>query len=331
MCLDLLSSCSTFRIGSKQFNPDYFGAPDWYGATGEGFIVAQEALGRILSGKRIAPEFYGTVCDVEKRRYWLFIEDLGENLQSRREHVADEEMKHCLGLVEKLAEIHLLFTDKEEELQALGGGWSDMYKSVWGDGCESAIERAPNNMETIIQTGKFTWLNEMVPPFAAIMEPCRPIIDSLVSWPFCFTHGDRCAPDNMIIGREGEEPIYYFIDWDDLAFVPVLDELAGFLNYQSYPCHTDDFADFGYGREETEELALVERYWECVQGSPLVPSEKEECLMMYKYYKLMHTIRCIRLHSERFIESQFGEVSREGEIRRALPVAIKLAKELQMM
>jgi Ser/Thr protein kinase RdoA (MazF antagonist) len=134
----------------------------------------------------------------------------------------------------------------------------------------------------------------------------------------------------MVIGREGEEPIYYFIDWDDVAFGPVLDDLAGFLNYQNSPCHTDDFADFGYGRKETEELALVERYWECVKGSPLVPEELEECLMMYKYYKLMHTIRCICFHSECFIQSQFGEVS-EGEIRRAIPVAIKLAKELRIM
>jgi len=313
----------------KQFNPDYFGAPDWYGATGEDFIAAQEALGRILSGKRIAPELYGTVCDVEKRRYWLFTEDLGENLQPRRKYFADEEMKHCLGLVEKLGKIHLLFADKEKELRALGGGWCDMYKSVWRDTCESAIERAPNNIETIVQTGKFPWLDEMATDFDAIMEPCRPIIDSLVSWPFCFTHGDRNAEDNMVIGREGEEPIYYFIDWDDLTFIPVLDELAGFLNYQGTLCHTDDLADFGYGREETEELALVERYWECIQGSPLVPKDLEECLIMYKYYKLIHTIRCICLHSERLIQSRFEEVRREGEIRRALPVAIKLAKEAQ--
>ena len=345
-------SCDETTVIVKQFNPDYFGATDWYGATGEDFIVAQEALGNILSGKRIAPELYGTVCDVEKRRYWLFIEDLGENLRFRQQYFANEEMQHCLGLVEKLAKIHLLFarneverrsgfSEKEEELKALGDGWSDMYKSAWRDGCESAIFLVPDNIEKILQTGKFPWLNEMATDFAAIMEPCRSIIDSLVSWPFCFTHGDRNNAENMVIGREGEEPIYYFIDWDDVAFRPVLDDLADFLNYQSSPCHTDDFSDFGYGREETEELALVERYWECVcrrttecchrEGSPLVPSEKEECLMMYKYYKLMHTIRCICLHSERFIQSQFGEVRREGEIRRALPVAIKLAKELQML
>ena len=322
-----LDSCDETTVIVKQFNPDYFGAP----GEGEDFIVAQEALGRILSGKRIAPEFYGTVCDVEKRRYWLFMEDLGENLRFRREYFANEEMKHCLGLVEKLAKIHLLSVEKEEELKALGGGGSDMYKSAWRDGCESAIEKVPDNIETIVQTGKFPWLNEMATDFAAIMEPCRSTIDSLVSWPFCFTHGDRNNPENMVIGREGEEPIYYFIDWDDVAFRPVLDDLVDFLNYQSTPCHTDDFADFGYGREETEELALIERYWECVRGSSFVPEDLEECLMMYKYSKLMHTIRCICLHSECFIQSQFGEVRREGEIQRAIPVAIKLAKELQML
>jgi hypothetical protein len=325
-------SCDETTVIVKQFNPDFFG-PDWYGATGEDFIIAQESLGRILSGKRIAPEFYGTVCDVEKGRYWLLMEDLGENLRFKREYFAKEEMKHCLSLVEKLARIHLLFAEKEEELKVPGIAGSDMHKSArsaWRDGCESATFGAPDNIEKILQTGKFPWLNEMATDFAAIMEPCRSIIDFLISWPFCFTHGDRYNPENMVIGREGEEPIYYFIDWDDVAFGPVLDDLAGFLNYQNSPCHTDDFADFGYGRKETEELALVERYWECVKGSPLVPEELEECLMMYKYYKLMHTIRCICFHSECFIQSQFGEVS-EGEIRRAIPVAIKLAKELRIM
>ena len=122
----------------------------------------------------------------------------------------------------------------------------------------------------------------------------------------------------MIIGREGEEPIYYFLDWEDLSFGPVLDDLAGFL---------------GYGQEATEELALVERYWECVQGSPLVSSEKEEYLMMYRYYRLMRSIRHVHTQSEFFIQSRFREyeVDREREIRRALPVAIKLAKELQMI
>ena len=343
-----LDSCDETTVIVKQKNPDEFGMPDWYGATGEDFIVAQEALGRILSGKRIAPELYGTVCDVEKRRYWLFIEDLGENLRFRRKYFANEEMKHCLGLVEKLAKIHLLsalnrkhanynarlrlsakdngrlrltallFAEKEEELKALGGGGSDMYKSAWRDGCESAIERAPDNIETIVQTGKFPWLNEMATDFAAIMEPCRAIIDSLVSQPFVSTHGDKSPGENMIISREGKEPIYYFLDWEDLSFGPVLDDLADFL---------------GYGREATEELALVERYWKCVQGSPLVSSEKEEYLMMYKYYRLMRSIRHVHTQSEFFIKSQFGEyeVAREREIRWALPVAIKLAKELQMM
>jgi len=333
-----LDSCDETTVIVKQKNPDEFGMPDWYGATGEDFIVAQEALGRILSGKRIAPELYGTVCDVEKRRYWLFMEDIGENLV-RFDNWENEEMKHCLSFVEKLAEIHLLFADKDEELQVLGGlrgtrhhssNWIKnldlnrdlVFRTItsahWRYRCESALEKAPDNIDKIVQTGKFPWLNEMATDFAAIMEPCRAIIDSLVSQPFVSTHGDKSPGENMIISREGKEPIYYFLDWEDLSFGPVLDDLADFL---------------GYGREATEELALVERYWKCVQGSPLVSSEKEEYLMMYKYYRLMRSIRHVHTQSEFFIKSQFGEyeVAREREIRWALPVAIKLAKELQMM
>ena len=48
------------------------------------------------------------------------MEDIGENLV-RRGDWENEEMKHCLSFVEKLAEIHLLFADKDEELQAFGG------------------------------------------------------------------------------------------------------------------------------------------------------------------------------------------------------------------
>ena len=318
-------SCDETTVIVKQFNPDYFGGPDWYGVTGEDFIVAQETIGKILSGNRVAPELYGTVCDVEKRRYWLFTEDIGRNLV-RNADWENEEMKHCLGFIEKLAKIHLLFAEKEEELQALRGpqvtpaGWRDMYKFAWRDGCKSAIFGAPDNIETIVQTGKFPWLNEMATDFAAIMEPCRSFLDRLVSQLFTFTHGDKSPGENMIIGREGEDEIYYFIDWEDITFVPVIDDLAGFL---------------GSGREETKELALVEKYWVCVQGSPLVPLEKEEFLMMYKHYKkysrLMSSIRHVRYQSERLIQSQFRDVCPKGEIRRALPVAIKLAKELQML
>ena len=256
------------------------------------------------------------------------MEDIGKNLVRGRKDWENEEMKHCLGFVEKLAKIHLLFADKDEELQALEGmrdkpaGPDSLYpaKRGWRGMYESAIERAPDYIEKIVQTGKFPWLNEMATPFAAtmetIMEPCRTIIDSLVSQPFVFTHGDKSPDENMIIGCEGEDPIYYFIDWEDIDSGPVLDDLAGFLEY---------------GREETKELALVERYWECVRGSPLVPSEKKECLMMYKYYKLLNSIRSVHFSAKCLIQKQFRDVWPKGEIRRALPVAIKLAKELQMM
>ena len=293
----------------KQFHPDWLD-------NGEDFIVAQEALGRALSGKRIAPELYGTVRDVEKRRYWLFMEDLGKNLVCGREDFENEAMKHCLGFVEKLAKIHLLFADKEEELgQVLRplvmpprshAGWRNRY--------ESAIEKVPDYIEKIVQTGKFPWLAEMATPFTAILEPCLSIIDRLVSQPFVFSYWDMAPEENMVIGCEGEDPIYYFIDWDEVYFGPALDNLGGLIWYE---------------RGESEELALVEKYWECVRGSPLVPSEKEECLVMYKYYRLMGAIHSIHFHAERSIERHLP-VS-EGAIRRAIPVAIKLAKELRMM
>jgi len=294
----------------KQFHPDWLD-------NGENSIVAQEALGRILSGKRIAPELYGTVRDAEKRRYWLFMEDLGKNLLTGREDFENEEMKHCLSFIEKVAKIHLLFVEeKEEELQQVLRPLVMPPRShaAWRDRYESAIERTPDNIETIVQTGQFPWLNEMATPFTAILEPCRPIIDLLMSVPFVFSYWDMAPEENMVIGCEGEDPIYYFIDWDEVYFGPALDNLGGLIWYE---------------REENEELALVERYWECVRGSSLVPEDLEECLMMYKYYRLMGAIHSVYFHVERSIARHLP-VS-EGEIRRALPVAIKLAEELQML
>ena len=304
-------SCDEMTVIVKQFNPN------WLGVDAEDSIVAHEALGRILSGKRIAPELYGTVRDVEKRRFWLFWEDLGKNLVCGREDFENEEMKHCLGFVEKLAKIHLLFAEKkEQELQQVlrplvmpprsRAGWRDRY--------ESAIERTPDNIEKIVQTGKFPRLDEMVAPFTAILESCRPIIDRLVSVPFVFSYWDMAPEENMVIGREGEDPIYYFIDWDEVYFGPALDNLRGLI--------WDE-------REETEQLALVERYWESVRGSPFVPEDLGECLMMYKYYRLMGAIHSVHFDTERSIERQL-QVN-EGAIRRAISVAIKLAKELQML
>ena len=293
----------------KQFNPN------WLGVDAGDSIVAHEALGNILSGKRIAPELYGTVRDVEKRRYWLFMEDIGKNLVCGREDFENEEMKHCLGFIEKVAMIHLLFAEKkEEELQQVLRPLIMNPRSCAGWRCryESAIERVPDYIEEMVQRSKFTWLNKMAAPFTAILEPCRPIINLLVSQPFVFGHWDMAPEENMVIGREGEAPIYYFIDWDEVYFGPALNNL---------PIKDE--------QEETKQLAIVEKYWGCVRGSSFVPEDLCECLMMYKYSRLMRAIHSVHFHAERSIERHLP-VSTEA-IRSAVPLAIKLAKELRIM
>jgi len=292
----------------KQFNPN------WLGVDARDSIVAHEALGNILSGKRIAPELYGTVRDVEKRRYWLFMEDIGKNLMCGREDFENEEMKHCLGFIEKVARIHLLFTEKKEEelrqvLRPLVR--TPRSRADWRDRYESDIERVPDYIEKFVQRGKFPWLNEMAVPFTDILEPCRPIINLLVSQPFVFGHWDMAPEENMVIGREGEAPIYYFIDWDEVYFGPALNNL---------PIKDE--------QEETKQLAIVEKYWECVRGSSFVPEDLRECLMMYKYSRLMRAIHSVHFHAERSIERHLP-VSAEA-IRGDMPLAIKLAKELRI-
>jgi len=170
-----------------------------------------------------------------------------------------------------------------------------------------------SNIKTIIQTGKFSWLNEMETPFMDILKPCLDIIDRIVSQPFVFGHWDMAPEENLVIGREGEEPIYYFIDWDEIYFGPALDNLP-IIRF-----------------DETEELALVERYWECVRGSTFVPSEKDECFLMYNYCRLMRYICDVYRLSKRLIQTQFGDIGAAERIRQSISNAITLAKKLQII
>jgi len=141
-----LDDCDRMTVIIKQINPDWL--INVRNVSGEDFIEVSEALGRIMSGKRIAPELYGAVSNSEKRRIWLFMEDLGKNLITGREDFENEDMRHCLGFIEKVAKIHLLFADQNEEnlrktFQPLFAeprthkGWRDKY--------ESAIEKSPDN------------------------------------------------------------------------------------------------------------------------------------------------------------------------------------------
>jgi len=309
-----LDDCDRMTVIIKQINPDWL--INVRNVSGEDFIEVSEALGRIMSGKRIAPELYGAVSNSKKRRIWLFMEDLGKNLITGREDFENEDMRHCLGFIEKVARIHLLFAEQKEEnllktLQPLileprtHKGCRDKY--------ESAIEKSPDNIETIIQTGKFSWLNEMETPFMDILKPCLDIIDRIVSQPFVFGHWDMAPEENLVIGREGEEPIYYFIDWDEIYFGPALDNLP-IIRF-----------------DETEELALVERYWECVRGSAFVPSEKDECFLMYNYCRLMRYICDVYSLSKRLIQTQFGDIGAAERIRQSISNAITLAKKLQII
>ncbi len=59
-----LDNCDRMTVIIKQINPDWL-----INVSGEDFITASEALGRIMSGKQIAPELYGTVSDSEKKDF----------------------------------------------------------------------------------------------------------------------------------------------------------------------------------------------------------------------------------------------------------------------
>lgn len=304
-----LYSCETETVIFKQFNPK---------TNDKNIVILQEVIGPILSGKNIAPEFYGTVRDVDKGRYWLFMEDLGENLVKGRYDWVQENIEHCLRFIEKFAKIHLLFLENEKLLR------EHIYypdiphsRSEWYNSCNFAIRGALNNVNKVMQTGYFPWIEEIIDDFSRILEPCLPIVDSLMPYlSFSWTHADKSPEENMIIGCEGKKPIYYFLDWDDICFVPVLDDLAGFLDF---------------GRDLKDELTIVSRYWECVQSSCLLPFSKKECLAIYRYFKLISAIRCIHYQAGRLAQKNFRDDWHEQVLKRVLPASIKLSKELEII
>jgi aminoglycoside/choline kinase family phosphotransferase len=71
---------------------------------------------RLLADKRLdAPTVYASVCDEAQRRYWLFLEDLGEYNK-----LGWCEMDAWLAAFRWLARMHAAYYGREEELRALG-------------------------------------------------------------------------------------------------------------------------------------------------------------------------------------------------------------------
>jgi hypothetical protein len=278
-------------------------------------IAAQEAILGVLSGSGAAPELYGTICDTEKHHYWLFMEDLGEPLRTVREDFENEEMKHCLGFIETLAKIHRLFVGKEETLLKVvevllhtprsPEGWRDRYRA--------AIEQTPGYLETFVDKEEFSWLAEIGPPFIAVLSPCCPMIDKLVSQPFVFNQWDKAPEENFVIGREGDEPVYCFIDWDEIYFGPALDDLCGLIWYE---------------RPKAEQLVLAEHYWHCNKDTVLVPSDKKAYLHMYKQYRLMHAVWLASYHLERSIKNRHISSWGAKRLKHTMLAAIRLAEEI---
>ena len=94
--------------------------------------------------------------------------------------------------------------------------------------------------------------------------------------PFVFSHWDKAPEENFVIGQVGEEPIYYFIDWDEVGCLPALDDARGLI---------------WEGRSEQEKTILFERYWDCVRGSPFVPFQDHQWKPMVRHYQLLEAMR----------------------------------------
>ncbi len=151
---------------------------------------------RLLSGQRFgAPALYASVYDEAKGRYWLFLEDVGE------EQVLGGDTHDWLPAVRWLAEMHGTYHSCEAELRALHclGEWGPEFYQRLASDARQSLELAGTRGQRV--------------RFDRLMDRYESAVEYLVRQPRTLVHGDIFR-HNLIV-QPG--PRIRALDWEGAA------------------------------------------------------------------------------------------------------------------
>ena len=150
----------------------------------------------LLHGQRFgAPAFYGSVYDDRRRRYFLFLEDVGDMT------LKHGDLEDWLAAIEWLADMHGEYLGREKELRGLG-----ILNEQGADGFASLASGARLNLAAGARA-------EAVQRFDRLMLGFGRIVAGLQDRPRTLVHGD-IFPYNIALQKG---PRVRPIDWEDAA------------------------------------------------------------------------------------------------------------------
>jgi aminoglycoside/choline kinase family phosphotransferase len=209
------------------------------GAEGKGDRREVLIYRRLLAGQRFgAPALYASVYDPEQGRYWLFLEDLGDQ-------TLDGDPEHCRAAACCLAELHATYWGREAELRAL-----DCLNEHGPDYYHMLARHARRNLE-------WAGAGRALARFDALMAPFPALVAFLTAQPRTLVHGDIFA-GNFIV-QPG--PRVRAVDWEGAAIGLAAWDLARLLE--------------GWGSDKPAfvraYLAELRRHTRCAKAVTAVP------------------------------------------------------------
>jgi Phosphotransferase enzyme family len=194
-----LDSGRRLRVIFKRLHP---------GAEGKGDRREVLIYRRLLAGQRFgAPALYASVYDPEQGRYWLFLEDLGDQ-------TLDGDPEHCRAAACCLAELHATYWGREAQLRAL-----DCLNEHGPEYYHMLARHARRNLE-------WAGANRALARFDALMARFPALVAFLTAQPRTLVHGDIFASNFIIQPGPRVRPV----DWEGAAIGLAAWDLARLLD-----------------------------------------------------------------------------------------------------
>jgi serine/threonine protein kinase len=222
---------------------------------------------RLLAGRRFgAPTLYASVYDEVQERYWLFLEDVGEDSLKRGDR------EDWMAAVRLLAQMHGTYWGREDELRALG---------CLGD-------HGPDYYQEVVHTvGWYLGLarnREGLARLNALMPRYPELAAYLVRQPRTFIHGD-IFPDNLLLQPNS---FIRLIDWESASVGLGAWDLARLLD--------------GW---EKEHPAFVAVYLEALEKETGLSADRREFDRTFSYCQILNSLWHLAWDVEKCKDGEF--------------------------